>query len=297
MANDVRFLMCPPTYFEVAYVINPWMQGNVDHVRGAEAVTQWNALHQALSRRAPVELIEPVPGLPDMPFTANAGLVYRDMFVPSRFRHAERRGEEPYFERWFAAAGFTLQALPDGLRFEGAGDALLDRGEPRLWMGHGHRTDIGCAAALQGMLDIEVVPLRLVDPRFYHLDTCFCPLGGGDLMYYPAAFDTASREAIEARVPAQRRIAVSEHDALDFACNAVDLGDAVLLNHASEALSRSLRAFGYDAIEIPLGEFMKSGGSAKCLTLRLDEPAQWSQEAASANGISASAPAPKSVAT
>jgi N-dimethylarginine dimethylaminohydrolase len=296
MANDARFLMCPPTYFEVAYVINPWMQGNVDRVRGTEATTQWNALHRALGRRAAVELIEPVAGLPDMPFTANAGLVYRDVFVPSRFRHAERRGEEAYFEHWFAAAGFTLRMPPHGLRFEGAGDALLDRGESRLWMGHGHRTDIGCAAALRDMLDIDVVPLRLVDPRFYHLDTCFCPLSGGYLMYFPAAFDAASLAAIEARVPAHRRLAVGEQDALDFACNAVDVGDAVLLNRASGVLSRALRAFGFDTVEVPLGEFMKSGGSAKCLTLRLDDPAR-SQDATSTTGTSASTPAPRSVAT
>lgn len=273
MSRRARFLMCPPTHFEVAYVINPWMRDHVAGVRAAAAAAQWQALHDVIAARADVVRIEPAAGLPDMPFTANAGLVCGDRFVPSRFRHPQRRGEEAHFERWFADAGFAVHALPDDLYFEGAGDALLDRGAARLWMGHGHRTDAGCAAVLQAMLGLEVVPLRLVDDRFYHLDTCFCPLQGGRLLYYPAAFDADSLARIEARVPEALRVAVDEDDALAFACNAVDLGDAVALNRAGPALKRALHGFGYATLEVPLDEFMKSGGSAKCLTLRLDEDA------------------------
>lgn len=272
MTVRARFLMCPPTHFEVAYVINPWMQGQVDNVHREQAQAQWTALHEVLDTHADVATVEPGPDLPDMPFTANAGLVLGEVFVPSRFTHVQRRGEEPLFERWFAERGFKVQRLPDDLPFEGAGDALLDRAAPRLWMGYGHRTDIGCAAQLQALLEIEVVPLRLVDPRFYHLDTCLCPLQGGSLMYYPAAFDEASRSRIEARVSADMRIPVGEADAEAFACNAVDTGDAVVLNRASSALVKALDGFGHTVVQTPLGEFMKSGGSAKCLTLRLDEP-------------------------
>ncbi|RAP58347.1 arginine deiminase-related protein [Oleiagrimonas sp. MCCC 1A03011] len=272
MTQRPRMLMCPPTYFEVSYVINPWMARHVDGVHRSRAQAQWDALHALLSARAEVRLIEPAPGLPDMPFTANAGVVLGDTFVPSRFRHAQRKGEEPLFEHWFAQQGYTIQALPEGLDFEGAGDALLDRGQSLLWMGYGHRSDAACADILGTMLDIEVIPLRLSDARFYHLDTCFCPLQNGALLYHPAAFDDASRALIEERVPAHRRLAVGADDAAAFACNAVDVNDAVILNRASDALRDGLRGLGYDVIETPLGEFMKSGGSAKCLTLRLDEP-------------------------
>ena len=290
MTRRHRFLMCPPTFFEVSYVINPWMQGNVDHVQGTRALAQWQSLHRALNGRADVALIEAAAALPDMPFTANAGLVFGDTFVPSRFRHVERRGEEPHFEQWFGEQGFRVSAPPADVFFEGAGDALLDRGESRLWMGHGHRTDLASAQMLQAALDIDVVPLRLVDPRFYHLDTCFCPLTGGILMYYPAAFDADSRARIESRVPADRRLAVGEADAATFSCNAVDLGDAVVMNQASDTLSRQLHAFGFEAISVPLGEFMKSGGSAKCLTLRLDEEDQASGAVSpSSAGIGATA--------
>ncbi|MCD7098753.1 arginine deiminase-related protein [Stenotrophomonas sp. MMGLT7] len=267
-----RLLMCPPGHFAVEYVINPWMEGQVHRADRHRATAQWQALHDALGAAgAVIEQVPPGAGLPDMPFSANAGLVLGNDFVPSRFRHPERRGEEALFIDWFERAGFRIRRLPGAIFFEGAGDALLDRGERRLWMGHGHRSDLAAAAELERMLDLPVVPLRLVDPRFYHLDTCFCPLRGGRLLYFPAAFDAASRQAIEARVPPHLRIAVGEADALDFACNAVDLDEAVAMHRASPALQRALAGFGYRVVQTALDEFLRAGGSAKCLTLRLDE--------------------------
>ncbi|MFT3762744.1 MAG: arginine deiminase-related protein [Pseudoxanthomonas sp.] len=268
-----RLLMCPPTHFAVDYEINPWMRGQLHQADRGRAQAQWDALAAIVGRLAAVETVAPATGLPDMPFAANAGLVLEDAFVPSRFRHAERQGEEALFTAWFTERGYRIVPLPAGIDFEGAGDALFDRGLPRLlWMGHGHRSDAEAAPALARLLDVEVVPLRLVDPRFYHLDTCFCPLRGGWLLYFPEAFDDAARARIEARVPAAKRIVVGEEDALAFACNAVNLGDAVILNRAGDALKSALSAAGFEAVETPLDEFLKAGGSAKCLTLRLDEP-------------------------
>jgi N-dimethylarginine dimethylaminohydrolase len=140
-------------------------------------------------------------------------------------------------------------------------------------MGHGHRSDLAAAQVVSALLDIEVVPLRLVDPRFYHLDTCLCPLEGGTLLYYPAAFDEASQAEIEKRVPISSRMAVDQADALRFACNAVNVGASVFFNDASNALRTQLELAGFESHVVPLGEFLKSGGGAKCLTLRLDEPA------------------------
>jgi N-dimethylarginine dimethylaminohydrolase len=266
-----RFLMCAPRHFEVAYVINPWMEGNVAHADGAAARRQWQALAALLRRDADVECIAAAPGVPDMVFTANAGLVLEGRCVPSRFRHPERRPEEARFAAWFAAHGFELCPLPEGMRFEGAGDALFDRRLPLLWMGHGHRTDSAAAGAIAAMLDIDVEALELVDPRFYHLDTCFCPLEGGALLYYPAAFDAASQRRIAALVPPELRIAVDLQDARDFACNAIGIGRRVILNRASPRLQQALAAHGFTVQQTPLSEFMKAGGSAKCLSMKLDE--------------------------
>ncbi|MCW0366323.1 N(G),N(G)-dimethylarginine dimethylaminohydrolase [Xanthomonas sacchari] len=267
-----RLLMCAPQHFAVDYVINPWMEGNVHAASRERAQAQWNALVSAAEAAgARVDCIAAAPGLPDMVFSANAGLVLGDRFVPSRFRHAERRGEEALFAAWCRQAGLRICELPEQVYFEGAGDALLDRGARRLWMGHGHRSDLAAAHELTDLLDIEVVPLRLVDARFYHLDTCFCPLRDGYLLYYPAAFDADAQQAIAQHIPASRRIAVGEADALAFACNAVDLDDTLLLNRASPALCAALAAIGYRVVQTPLDEFLKAGGAAKCLTLRLDE--------------------------
>lgn len=265
------YLMCAPDHFEVAYVINPWMAGNIAQCRSDVAVCQWRALAALISDVARIERVKAQTGVPDMVFTANAGLVLGKAFVLSRFHHAERRGEEAHFANWFADHGYQVIRMAPELSFEGAGDALLDRGEALLWMGYGHRTSARCAPVLSNVLGIEVEPLKLVDERFYHLDTCFCPLEGGYLMYYPAAFDEASQARIAARVPVGRRIVVSDADALDFACNAVNCGRHVFLNRASADLERRLAVNGFVLRQTPLGEFMKAGGSAKCLTLKLNE--------------------------
>lgn len=270
MTTDT-ILMCAPDHFDVAYVINPWMRGNVAHCDTTLAMRQWQELQRAIGRVATVETVRGVAGLPDMVFTANAGLVLERQVVPSRFRHPERRGEEAEFERWFVSHGLEVRQLPPDLYFEGAGDALFDRHEPLLWLGHGHRSDAACAPLLADMLDIAVQPLQLVDPRFYHLDTCFCPLDGGELMFYPAAFGEQARRVIETRVPAARRIEVGEEDARAFACNAVCIGRDIFVNHATSGLRELLARRGYTVHAIPLSEFMKAGGAAKCLGLRLTE--------------------------
>ena len=268
-----RFLMCPPDHFEVAYVINPWMAGNVARCDQARARRQWRDLHALLSRHAEVAAMPAASGVPDMVFTANAGLVLGERVVLTRFRHPQRQAEEPLFERWFGEQGFEVLKLDRHLHFEGAGDALFDRSRQRLWLGHGHRSDAACAPALERLLQVEVQPLRLADPRFYHLDTCFCPLEGGYLMYFPDAFDDASRQRIARLVPQPLRITVDERDAAAFACNAVNSGRHVFLNRASPALQERLQAHGFLVHQSPLGEFIKAGGAAKCLTLKLNERA------------------------
>ncbi|PZV17575.1 MAG: TIGR00300 family protein [Leptolyngbya sp.] len=272
MTSEIRILMCAPDHYDVDYVINPWMEGNVHKSSRDRAVEQWQGLFQVLKDRAIVELVKPEKGVPDMVFTANAGLVLGKEVVLSRFFHKERQGEEPFFKQWFADQGFTVHELPKDLPFEGAGDALLDREGRWLWAGYGFRSELDSHPYLAKWLDIEVLSLRLMDERFYHLDTCFCPLANGYLLYYPPAFDSYSNRLIEMRVPEAKRIPISEPDALNFACNTVNIGTVVVMNKASDELKRRLSAAGFDVVETPLTEFLKAGGAAKCLTLRTTEP-------------------------
>jgi lysine-ketoglutarate reductase/saccharopine dehydrogenase-like protein (TIGR00300 family) len=248
------------------------MEGNVHKSSRDRAVEQWQKLYKVLKARAIVDLVEPAKGWPDMVFTANAGLVLGDKAVLSRFYHKERQGEEPYFKAWFEQNGFTVYELPKDLPFEGAGDALFDREGRWLWAGYGFRSELDSHPYLAQWLDIEVLSLHLVDERFYHLDTCFCPLEGGYLLYYPGAFDAYSNQLIERRVPAAKRIAIEEADAVNFACNSVNLGQVVVMNKASNSLKSALARAGFEVVETPLTEFLKAGGAAKCLTLRVNEP-------------------------
>jgi len=264
--------MCAPDHYDVDYVINPWMEGNIHKSSRDRAVEQWEQLHYALKDHALVDLVAPQPGWPDMVFTANAGLVLGKNVVLSRFFHKERQGEEPYFKKWFESQGYTVYELPKDLPFEGAGDALLDREGRWLWAGYGFRSELDSHPYLAKWLDIEVLSLRLMDERFYHLDTCFCPLNRGYLLYYPPAFDAYSNRLIEMRVPEAKRIAIEEADAVNFACNAVNVDDVVVMNKTSDRLKQQLAEAGFEVIETPLTEFLKAGGAAKCLTLRVTEP-------------------------
>lgn len=263
-----RFLMCPPDYFGVEYNINPWMTHNLGRVDSTLAKKQWQNLFESLSQYAEIEQLKPQLQLPDMVFTANAGLVKGNTFIPSRFKHAERHPEETHFCTWFASKGYRQFDLASPVSFEGEGDALLQPNNSRLWMGYGFRTDARAYELLK-VLFPQCTALQLIDPRFYHLDTCFCLLPGGQVMYFPNAFSKDSLQTIEAHFAEKDRIAVDEENALYFVCNAIVADNNLILNHASPTLIDRLASLGYRTTLTPVSEFLKAGGGAKCLALRL----------------------------
>lgn len=263
------FLMCAPDLYDVDYVINPWMAGNVHAASRELAVEQWTELYGAVTRVANVRLVEPQPGSPDMVFTANAGLLRGNEVAISSFFHPERQGEEPHFRQWFRDNGYKILEIARETPFEGEGDALFSEDGSRLWAGFGPRTTELSHQALREAWDIEVVGLELVDPRFYHLDTCFAPLSNGFVMYFPAAFSADALREIEAFYPAEKRVVVDEADALRFACNAVNVGETIILNRIGAELSQRLEAIGFQVVQVELSEFLRAGGAAKCLVMKL----------------------------
>ena len=268
-ASRPTYLMCRPNLYEVTYVINPWMAGNIHCSSRERATEQWHQLFRALTEVADVELVDPQPGSPDMVFTANAGLERDGIVVLSSFFHCERQNEEQHFRRGFQMAGYTVIDIPRETPFEGEGDALFSADGSRLWAGYGPRTTRESHHLLARAWNIDVVPLHLIDPRFYHLDTCFAPLTGGYVMYYPAAFDAASISRIEAFYPHGKRIIVGEADAVRFACNAINIDRTIILNGVSRELTAQLTASGFHVVPVTLTEFLKAGGAAKCLVMRL----------------------------
>ncbi|MEM9174862.1 MAG: hypothetical protein AAGC67_06480 [Myxococcota bacterium] len=267
----MRVLTCPPDHFDVDYVINPWMEGQVGQVDRARARAQWDALFEDVARVAHVETVAPRADSPDMCFAANAALLHAGEAVPARFRNAERRAEETSFIAWLEGDGQRIWPVAGRDPFEGEGDALFQPGEPLLWAGYGVRTALEAHVSLAETFGVEVASLRLVDVRFYHLDTCFTPLPGGRVMYYPAAFDARSRGEIERRIPASHRLAVDDADAMAFACNALRVGERLFMNDASDGLRASLAAWGFEARCHPVSEFLRAGGGVKCLSLLLEQ--------------------------
>jgi N-dimethylarginine dimethylaminohydrolase len=262
------FLMCEPGYFEVSYAINPWMTANIGRVNQTLAARQWQHLFDTLAQKSHIKLIAPIVGLPDMVFTANAGLVKpQKEVIVSTFRHPERQGESQHYRKFFSDAGYQIKTLPRNIVFEGAGDALFDAtGE--LWFGSGPRSDAAAVNEITSALQVSINSLELVDPRWYHLDTAFCPLADGYALAYKKAFSPASAELLQHKL-GNKIIWVSDEDALNFACNAICLDHEIILYRASGDLKATLKRYNFTVIEIDVSEFMKSGGSCKCMTLEI----------------------------
>ena len=258
--------MCPPDFYRIEYEINAWMDKNrqtdPDRARG-----QWRELHDTLIVRlgAEAELLTPVKGLPDLVFTANAGLVSGKQFILSHFRYPERQREVPVYEIWFKERGFQTRSIGEGTCFEGEGD-ILAVGET-FFAGYQKRSDIQSHTRIGEILDCRVLSLELVDPYFYHLDTCFFPINEKTVFYFPEAFDDYGRRVIAEAVP--EPVPVSKDEAMRFGCNAIVIGRHVVLQEGCAGMNRALHDRGYTVHELDLSEFHKAGGSAKCLVLRL----------------------------
>jgi N-dimethylarginine dimethylaminohydrolase len=259
------YLMCPPAHFDVTYAINPWMRPDAP-VDPALAMRQWETLKQTYeSLGHSVATIEPVVGLPDMVFAANGATVIDGTVLGVRFRYPQRAGEAGAYLDWFRANGW--QSVHEaGHMNEGEGDILV-AGDGTVLAGYGFRSDFEAGEELAATFGRRVVSLRLVDPRFYHLDTALCVLDASTAMYYPAAFDDAGRAALASMFA--ELIEAKDEDAEALGLNAVSDGRRVVLAAAAAGLARSLRSRGFEVVPVDMSELLKAGGGAKCCTLEL----------------------------
>ena len=287
------FMMVDPAHFEVAYSINPWMAPRLWQADGeglsAAARMASAALATALrGAGAHVEMLPGIAGAPDLVFPANAAVVLDRRALLARFLSPERQVEEPVFARAFAdlrERGLLREIafLPDRATQEGAGDAIWDATRGLFWAGHGQRSNRRGLDAVADFFDRPTVALELATPKFYHLDTCFCPLPGGEVLYYPLAFTPEAQRAIRNRVAPSDLIEASDEDAGRFCVNSIALGRTIVMAEATDRLWSMLAERGYDVVGIDLAPFILSGGGAYCMTLRLDRasaPAALLSEAA-----------------
>jgi arginine dihydrolase len=266
------YLMCPPDHFGVLYEINPWMHRDVVTDKDL-AYEQWHNLVNNIEKAGGmVATMEPVESLPDIVFVANAGMVDRHRFVVSRFRYPERQPEAIHDAAWFQAKGFEIieLSLESDAYFEGCGDVFPLRN--RLLAGYGFRTDHAAHVALGKALGVEVLSVKLIDPRFYHLDLSFCPLDERRAIIAPNAWDVQSCEIVKQLVPEPLVLELDE--ALTFCANSIVVGKVVIMPHCPLRVGRILERWGYHVCVSPVSEFLKAGGGVRCLTLALDATLQ-----------------------
>ena len=263
-----RYLMCPPQYFTVCYTINPWMDPRRP-VDTARAMAQWTALvetYRALGHT--VELIEPEPGLPDMVFAANAATVVEGAVLGARFRNRERAAEAEHYRRWFVAHGVPEMVMPSVVN-EGDGD-LIWTGSVLL-AGTGFRTEPAAHTEAQETLGVPVISLQLIDPCYYHLDTCLLVLDDSAstpvIAYYPAAFSPGSRRVLARMFP--DAVIAGATDAACLGLNGVSDGRSVVLPAEAVDLGRALAARGFEPVFVDVSELRLAGGGPRCCTLEL----------------------------
>ena len=267
-ARRRRYLMCPPDHFAVRYVINPWM----DPTRTVDpglARRQWDVLRQTyLDLGHTVELVEALPGQPDMVFAANGGLVIDGHVLGVRFAHPERTAEAPaYLDRLRSA---RLRSVTAAVHVnEGEGDLLVVGTGPerRVLAGHGFRTSRAAHAEVERRFGVPVVSLRLVDPRFYHLDTALAVLDDHTVAYHPEAFSSVSCHELSMLFP--DAVLGGAEDAAVLGLNAVSDGHHVVLAAQATGFAAQLRERGYHSIGVDVSELLKAGGGVKCCTLEL----------------------------
>lgn len=259
-------LLCEPRHYRIAYEINPWMH-RANAVAMDVAREQWSALRDTLVKLGVcVELVEQGPDVPDMTFTANAGIVSGRRFIAANFRFPQRQPEAERFIAWFEAHDYEVIRIHEPHYWEGEGDVLSCRG--RVFAGYRFRTEFRALDHLDEILGIETVRLGLDDPRFYHLDTCFFPMGESRALYFPPAFTDEARARLEEEF--DDLIEAPEGEALRFACNALMVDRTVVMNTGCEQTVQALQKRGYTCLTTPTSEFIKAGGSVKCLVLTLD---------------------------
>ena len=257
-------LLCPPKYYQIEYEINPWMNVNrrVDKSRAQEQFENLVEIYNKLGLK--VEMIEAEAGLPDMTYAANHGFVIDDIFIKSNFRYPQRRKEAAAVEKYFLKKNFKVKKIPKNISFEGQGDLFYRGG--KFFCGYGRRSDREAIPFIEKILGDDVIPIAVNDPYYYHLDTCFAPLGKGVAVINPSSFSKEDVKKIKKNFKK-----VIETDAKDnsvMCCNLVSADGAVVIGKGvSTKLKKGISALGWEGMEAPMDEFLKGGGSVKCLTL------------------------------
>lgn len=269
-----RALMVSPDFFDVRYVINPHMEGNIGAVDKKKAQTQWEQIKSVFNGIGlPVTVIPGVEGFPDMVFCANQSLPYIDSgmrkHVLMSIMHSEhRRGEVPYMEQWYRINGYKIHYLPDSVPdFEGMGDAIWHSGKSLLWGGYGYRSSPDAYAYISETFEVPVITVELTHPSFYHLDTCFSSIDAETALIYPPAFTSEGLALIRKLIPNVLEAPSREAEEL-FACNATcPDGKNVLIQKGCPATNSQLKKAGFAVHEVETGEYLKSGGSVFCMKM------------------------------
>ena len=268
-------LLCAPDEYDVTYAINPYMETCLGAIDRPLAKRQWQQFADTLCQLgAQITVRTPWPGCPDMVFMSDPGLVVGNLFLAGRFSKPERSRENDAAVEWMTSLGYEVRQLPEGMFWEGNGELLCGLKEDgtvdgTLFGGYGIRSEAASYDWVADQLGFELTKIELTDPYCYHLDTCLTILPGSFAMIYAPAMSSESERAIRDRFPAPHIYEADREDVLGFGMNAIILGQQIVANAFTPRMASWLRNNGFTPVPAPVGEFVKAGGSTKCLSLKI----------------------------
>jgi N-dimethylarginine dimethylaminohydrolase len=268
---STRFLVSPPATQARPSHLNPWTTECFGY-DAATAHRQWDRFVETLCCAGDVVLVdlETDEAAPDLVFTGTAALINGNLAVLSSSRDPARRRQRDTFREALVGVGLAATSLRQNY-FEGAADTLFDRVRPLCYAAYHRCVERSAILELQELVGCRVLPLHLVDERFAHLDTALCPLGTGHVMVYLPAFSAPSQTQLRRAIEPEYLIEVGAEDAAALACSAVEVDESLVVHNSTRVLRERINAAGYRLFCTDLGEFVAAGGSAKNLTLRLDD--------------------------
>lgn len=276
-----KILLCHPQFFEVIDVKNAHMKDQIGKTNKKKALLQWERLvseYKKIAHQgglAEVSVLKGEEGLEDMVFAANQTFPFLDeqgnkKVLLSNMKHPNRQKEVPFYGRFFEQKGYEIVHLPSNFLFEGMGDLLLVPGTQHAICGYGFRTSASTIDALKHITQLDIVGLELVNPDFYHLDTCLVPLNADTVLYTPTAFSEASNRRIQElfstciEIPEQE---AREGFALNMHVIAHQEKQWVVLQEGNLETEKILHGLNMQVVPVDTSEYIMSGGSVFCLKM------------------------------
>lgn len=260
-----KVVMCEPRHMTIRSVIND-TQKHFQHVgiHIQTAMKQHKGFVQALEDHGvEIILLSPARKFPEQAFTRDIGFTVGHFVFVADMANKVRQGEEEILKDWLKAEDVSYFNLVSD-HIEG-GDVIIDG--DTIFIGISDRTNDFSIEHLQLLLpsfNIVKVPFKT---KYLHLDCVFNIISPTEALIYREGLGTKEVEVLGKRFDL---IDVNREEQFTLGTNVLSIGNKKIISlPTNNNVNEQLRRRGYEVIEVPFNEIIKSGGSFRCCTMPL----------------------------